>query len=82
LPGFAGRVLRMEWGARDLAITLEGYTEEIARALRAHGALTVEVIDLSLEEIFVAYTSTPTRSRQPQTALELVDGEGWEEEVA
>jgi len=81
LPGFAGRVLQMKWGARDLVITLEGYTEEVGQALRAHGALAVEVIDLSLEEIFVAYTSTPPRVRRQQPTLQLVDGE-WGEEVA
>ena len=67
---------------RDLVITLEGYTEEVARALRLHGALAVEVIDLSLEEIFVAYTSTPPRSRRQQPSLELVDNDTWDEEVA
>jgi ABC-2 type transport system ATP-binding protein len=50
LPG----LLRCERGAHHLSLTVSGYEPRLAEAVRATGALSVEVQDLSLEEIFVA----------------------------
>ncbi len=47
-------VLRTERGAHHLSITMTGYHEGVPDALRAAGAESVEVRNLSLEEIFVA----------------------------
>ena len=50
LPG----LLRCERGAHHLALTVSGYEPRMHDAVRATGAVSVEVHDLSLEEIFVA----------------------------
>lgn len=46
-------LIRVERGAHHLSLTVSGYTPETERHLRSSGAESIEVLDLSLEEIFV-----------------------------
>ena len=46
-------LIRLERGAHHLSLTVSGYTPETERRLRSSGAESLEVQDLSLEEIFV-----------------------------
>ena len=46
-------LLRVERSAHQAVLTVTGYTPDAREALRGAGAESVEVIDLSLEEIFV-----------------------------
>lgn len=50
LPG----LLRCERGPHHLSLTVSGYDARLREAVNATGALSVEVQDLSLEDIFVA----------------------------
>jgi ABC-2 type transport system ATP-binding protein len=50
LPG----LLRCERSPHHLTLTVSGYEPRLADAVRATGALSVDVEDMSLEEIFVA----------------------------
>jgi ABC-2 type transport system ATP-binding protein len=46
-------LIRVERGAHHLMLTVSGYTPEMDQSLRSSGAESVEVLDLSLEDIFV-----------------------------
>jgi ABC-2 type transport system ATP-binding protein len=46
-------LVRMERGTHHLLLTVSGYTPDVAGLLRSCGAESIEVLDLSLEEIFV-----------------------------
>ena len=57
LNGFSGHVLKQEQLEGDLFVTIADYEEKMLAELRATGATSAEPVDLSLEEIFVAYTT-------------------------
>jgi len=49
LPG----LLRVDRNSHQAVLTVSAFDESMPATLRGHGAESVEVIDLSLEEIFV-----------------------------
>ena len=60
VPGDLGdALLRSETYENELVLTAVDFERTMISKLKAAGARTVEVIDLTLEEIFVAYTTAP-----------------------
>jgi ABC-2 type transport system ATP-binding protein len=79
-PAIPGLVSWRHSGA-NLEVVLVGYDDAQREAVEALGPLSVEVLDLNLEDAFIEYTRGPRRSL-PLFAMELEDAQSARDQGA